>query len=315
MQPLAPAAPSIVDFAGLAQLSRDAASDEVGTAGEAVVQFEALMIGMLLKSARATSFGEGFFESDQTRDYLELMDQQVALEMARKGGLGLGAALAPALAPQVARGNDQALGPAPGAAARGANAAAAPRRFESREDFVAALLPLARRAARKLGVDPKVLVAQAALETGWGAGMPRQPDGSAAHNLFGIKAGAGWHGARVSQATLENVGGVLCREQASFRAYSSMAESFEDYTRLIAESPRYAKALEQAADARGYVEAVSAAGYATDPAYAQKWLSIYSGRELAAASDRAATDSAVSDLAASDLAASDLKEIGGEPTT
>jgi peptidoglycan hydrolase FlgJ len=281
MQPLASPAPSIVDFAGLAQLGRDAASDEAGTAGEAAIQFEALMIGMLLKSARATSFGDGLFESDQTRDYLELMDQQVALEMARKGGLGLSAALVPAL------GSENA-------------AAERPPQFESRDDFVAAVLPLARRAAERLGVDPKVLVAQAALETGWGSRMPQHPDGSAAHNLFGIKAGASWHGPRVSQATLEHVDGALRRERASFRAYSSLAESFEDYTRLIADNPRYAKALEQATDARGYVEAVTSAGYATDPAYAQKWLGIYSGRELAGVPESAPTD---------------LKEFGGEPTT
>ncbi len=282
MEMPSPAGPSIVDFAGLEQLRRDAASGGAGALDEAAVQFEALMIGMMLKSARETSLGEGLFDSAATRDYLDLMDQQVALEMARKGGLGIGAALAPELA-RTSKAHDAAA------------LDAQPARFESRQAFVDAVLPLAERAGRKLGVDPKILVAQAALETGWGRSVPRHPDGRAGHNLFGIKAGGLWHGARVRQTTLEHVDGALQRGQASFRAYADIAESFEDYTRLIAESPRYAKALEHGGDPRRFAEAVAEAGYATDPEYAQKWLAVYADEAIGGAPS--------------------LKETVGEPTT
>ena len=135
------------------------------------------------------------------------------------------------------------------------------------------IAPHARRAAEELGVSPKVLIAQSALETGWGQHMMQRPDGSPAFNLFGIKADASWEGDKVTQSTLEFEGGVMNRRKAAFRAYDSAAESLQDYVNFIQQNPRYEQAL-KAADDRGYVHGLQQAGYATDPEYADKILAV-----------------------------------------
>lgn len=149
-----------------------------------------------------------------------------------------------------------------------------PEQFESPQEFVAALLPIARRHAEELGVDPRVLLAQSALETGWGQKMIRGSQGEASFNLFGIKAGDNWHGRRVNVSTLEFRDGVMQREVASFRAYDSYEESFADYVQLIKNQPRYASALQNAGDASIYTQQLQHAGYATDPDYAEKIQSV-----------------------------------------
>jgi flagellar protein FlgJ len=181
----------------------------------------------------------------------------------------------------------QALGGAAGDAA----AADSPA-----EAFVARLLPHANAAAAALGIEPRLLLAQAALETGWGGAVPQHADGSPAHNLFGIKASGAWRGARIEKWTLEHEDGTAVRRRDEFRAYPSSAASFADYVDLISNTPRYAPALASAADPDAYARAVQAAGYATDPAYADKWLSIYHGRRLEGALRRA-------ELATPDVAA------------
>src|SRR4051812_11793747 len=153
------------------------------------------------------------------------------------------------------------------------------------ESFVARFLDDATAAANALGVEPRLLLAQAALETGWGAGAPRHADGTSSNNLFGIKAGSSWRGARVAQWTVEHENGVATRKREEFRAYADAADSFADYAQLIGGSPRYAAALDKAHDAQGFAQAVTAAGYATDPHYAEKWLSIYHGDMLGGALD------------------------------
>jgi flagellar protein FlgJ len=155
------------------------------------------------------------------------------------------------------------------------------------EDFVARLLPHANAAAAVLGVEPRLLLAQAALETGWGGAVPQNADGASAHNLFGIKAGSAWRGARTAQWTLEHEDGATVSRRADFRAYPSSAASFADYVDLISNTPRYAAALANADSPEAYARAVQAAGYATDPGYADKWLSIYHGQRLEGALQRA----------------------------
>lgn len=149
----------------------------------------------------------------------------------------------------------------------------------SPEGFVAKVWPHAQRAARELGVDPRALVAQAALETGWGRRMIQRGDGGSANNLFGIKA-TGWNGERASANTHEYRDGVRRNERADFRAYASPAESFADYVRLLKRSPRYAQALQAGGDVRGFAQALQRAGYATDPSYADKITAIANGPTL-----------------------------------
>ena len=147
------------------------------------------------------------------------------------------------------------------------------------ERFVAEIWDHARQAAKELGVDPRALVAQAALETSWGKRQIKTGDGGSAHNLFGIKA-TGWKGERARTATHEYTNGVKHTETADFRAYSSPAESFADYVRLLKNNPRYQQALSAGKDIAGFARGLQRAGYATDPTYANKIASIANGPTL-----------------------------------
>lgn len=146
----------------------------------------------------------------------------------------------------------------------------------SPEAFVARIWPHARQAADALGVDPRALVAQAALETAWGKRLPNHADGSSGNNLFGIKA-TGWKGRAVTAGTHEYVAGVRRNENASFRAYDSIGESFNDYVRLLKSNARYAGALAAGTDVAGFARGLQHGGYATDPQYANKIAAIADG--------------------------------------
>lgn len=157
------------------------------------------------------------------------------------------------------------------------------------EEFVAAIWPHAQQAATELGIPAKTLVAQAALETGWGRKIPRQPGGSEAHNLFGIKATGRWRGESVTTTTTEFVNNVAHRETANFRAYASPADSFADYVRLLKNNPRYADTLNSSGDGKRFAQALQQAGYATDPNYAAKLDAIAEGPTLRRALQRLAS--------------------------
>lgn len=145
------------------------------------------------------------------------------------------------------------------------------------DDFVKSIWPYAKQAASLIGLDPKILMAQAALETGWGKAIVKETDGSSSNNLFNIKA------ANTDQAvnikTTEYIVDTPIKMMASFKKYSSVEHSFNDYISLI-RGDRYKTALANAQDPKGYVSALQDAGYATDPDYANKILSIYHGDEL-----------------------------------
>jgi len=315
--------PNAVDLEGLRDLRRRAERDDPSALADVAVQFEALFIGMMLESARSASLGSGLFDGGETEQYLQLMDRQVALELARNGGFGFGKLLVQQLgeretvrnAPGPALESEPGLhdGAAPSASvgpgsfgsggaalAHGPRAAGAefPRGLPASlaalgrtvpsdlpadptpAEFVTALLPEAKEAAAALGVEPRLLLAQAALETGWGRSAGQSGAADSVNNLFGIKAGSRWSGAAVERWTLEHENGVTAPERERFRAYESTAESFADYVDLISTAQRYADALANTADAEAYARAVTKAGYATDPAYADKWLAIYHGDRL-----------------------------------
>lgn len=155
-------------------------------------------------------------------------------------------------------------------------------------EFVAAIMPHAQKAAAELGVPVKTLIAQAALETGWGRKMPRQSGGSEAHNLFGIKATGRWTGDSVTATTTEVVNGTARREVARFRAYDSAADSFNDYVRLLKTNPRYADSLNSGGDGKRFAQSLQRAGYATDPDYAAKLHAIAEGPTMRRAIERVA---------------------------
>jgi len=293
MTALHASAGAYTDFAALAGLRARAAQGGESARAEAARQFEALFLQMMLKSMRATSFHEGPLTGQSVGFYQDLFDSQVSLELAGQGTLGIaamlerqlagGAAVAPSLpeAPAASRVAALARGlpGAPASARAGAGAtreagpAAAPY-GASPAAFIETLAPLAEAAAAELGTAPEALLAQAALETGWGRHVITGEPAGSSHNLFGIKAGADWAGPVAAARTLEYRDGLLRSETARFRAYDSPRQSFADYVALIGAGERYAEARAAGPDPRAYAEALQSAGYATDPRYAEKVAAI-----------------------------------------
>ena len=284
------------DFQGFSDLRRMAREDSPEAADMAARQFEALFIQMMLKSMRDAVPVDSGTDGDQTRFYRDMFDQQIALEMSRGEGIGMRESLLRELAPGSAGasatldlamparrittpGRATSVGPAISPVAVSpasieSSAAQQGWRPESPESFIRELWPHAEAAGAALGVAPEVLLAQSALETGWGRHVIQHGDGDSSHNLFGIKADAGWDGPRVHVQTLEYVNGVPERQRAAFRSYDSPAASFTDYVDFLQRNPRYRQALERVPDAEGYLRGLQEAGYATDPDYANKILDI-----------------------------------------
>ncbi len=150
----------------------------------------------------------------------------------------------------------------------------------SKSDFVQQLWPWAREAAEKLGLAPAAILAQAALETGWGRHIMPSGKGDSAYNLFGIKTGRRWKGSSVNIGTLEYEQGVAVRKKDKFRAYDSFRDSFNDYVEFLQSNPRYSKALANTSDSKQYFKELQKAGYATDPRYAQKLTSVLEGKDM-----------------------------------
>ncbi len=290
------------DFRQLADLRLKARQDRQAALKQTAEQFEALFVQMVLKQMRQATPGDPLLGSDRSRFYRDMYDRQLALHLANRGGLGIAEMIVRQLSrPQPAPVTGQELpdyrshpvpasrpemetNPEANTARTDAGSPPPPTpatRFDSPEQFLRTLLPEARRAATKIGVDPRVLLAQAALETGWGKKIIHHPDGRSSYNLFNIKAGRSWRGDRVQVDTLEYRDGVAVKKRAQFRAYRDYRESFEDYLALL-RSPRYAEALRQAGDPERYLRALQQAGYATDPHYADKILAIYRRRNPAA---------------------------------
>ncbi|MBC7416481.1 MAG: flagellar assembly peptidoglycan hydrolase FlgJ [Herminiimonas sp.] len=128
----------------------------------------------------------------------------------------------------------------------------------------------AEEASRATGIPAKFMLGQAALESGWGKREILTADGSSSHNVFGIKAGAGWKGKVVETATTEYVNGVPERRIERFRAYDSYGDAFRDYAKTLTNNPRYQTVLANAQDLKGFAQGLQRAGYATDPNYAAK---------------------------------------------
>jgi flagellar protein FlgJ len=209
---------------------------------------------------RAASFGDPMFGSDQADMYQGMMDDQLAIEMSQGKGMGL----ADMLIKQLSHGEVTSPG----------LEKSLPVSDQAKQEFIEKMLPQASAAGRELGVDPRAIIAQAALETGWGTSQPADDSGTS-HNLFGVKAGAHWQGASVASGTTEYTSGVAADEVASFRAYASEKDSVNDYVSLLRDNPRYAAALNTGGDVRAFATALQKGGYATDPHYANKLTAIH----------------------------------------
>lgn len=263
----------------IAELRSAAARDPKAAIRETAKQFEALFMQQLMKSMREATVSSGMLDNEGTKLGNELLDSQYAAKMTGLPG-GLTDAIARQLERQMGVGAGAALAaPVPAAAASGAPAApsAATPLSQKQVDFVQQHGNAARAAEMQSGIPAAFMIGQAAHESGWGRQEIRNADGSPARNLFGIKAGAGWTGPVAEITTTEYVDGAAQKVTAKFRAYASYEESFRDYARMLKESPRYAavaahaaQATASAASAAGFAQGLQRAGYATDPAYADK---------------------------------------------
>jgi flagellar protein FlgJ len=306
------------DFSALTALKTKAQKDPEAALKDVAQQFESIFINMLLKNMRSTNeaIGSGLFSSAQTKQYQEMMDSQMSQGLAKSGGLGLSEALirqyqtkqqgfstpeakergdtdflnqvakqdlirVQALAHRASTEFIQSIqqetqnSSASGVASLPSALSVV---FESPDDFVDNLWPHAQQAADKLGVNPKAILAQAALETGWGKYPIAKEDGAASFNLFGIKADSRWQGDRAVVNTLEFRDGVAKREKAAFRAYDSFSQSFDDYADFLSSSERYKDALQAGDDASMFAASLQKGGYATDPKYSEKIDNILSSK-------------------------------------
>jgi flagellar protein FlgJ len=287
----ASAAGTYTDLNGLAALKNAPSSPQAIRA--VAQQVEALFLQMMLKSMRDATEADGEMVSNETSMYEDMFDKQVALTLSKHQDLGIArlferqlggntqpapASAAPPLPPQPLRSPPQADAErrqaAPGAGLNTAQRAA---------QFVDQVLPTIQRAASALGVNPLGLLAQAALETGWGQRMPRTADGSPSLNMFGVKAGEEWSGPRAVAETVEFNGGIAAQRRTAFRAYGSIEESVNDFAHLLANSPRYREAIAAGSNAQAYIQSIAKSGYATDPEYGNKLNQILNGGMLRAA--------------------------------
>ena len=249
-----------------------AAGDPKAAIKEAAKQFEALFMQEIMKSMRQATLASGMLDNPGSQLGTEMLDSQFALQMTgQRGGLGeliarqlerqMGLPAAPAATPQRPA---QAVPAPPAASFSQSNGSA------RQIDFLHANQQAARAAEADTGIPAAFMLAQAAHETGWGQREIRQADGSSANNLFGIKAGGSWKGAVAEVTTTEFVDGQPRKITQRFRAYASAAESFRDYARLMKENGRYAQVLASGGSAERFAQGLQSAGYATDPAYADK---------------------------------------------
>jgi flagellar protein FlgJ len=252
-----------IDGNALRSLRAQATSDPRAAVQQAAKQFEALFMQELMKSMRSATMSSGLLDNSGTAMGTELLDGQFAQKLTGlPGGLSamiarqLERQLAPAAAEPAAQPQAQVWDRLPGASRA--------------QDFVARHSDAAEAAAAETGIPGAFILSQAAHESGWGKREIRHADGSASHNVFGIKAGANWKGPVAEVTTTEYVDGQARKVKARFRAYASYDEAFRDYARLIKDSPRYAKVVEQGGSAQGFAVNLQRAGYATDPAYAAK---------------------------------------------
>jgi peptidoglycan hydrolase FlgJ len=286
---------SYTDLNSLQNIKQAGKEDKSIALRKVAQQFESMFIQMMLKSMRSANevFGEDNpLNSFEMKHHQEMYDNQLSLSLSTSNNIGLADAfyrqmektylagaylsddkeaigkhfqennksLENTIQPIIYKGNkvNQRI-----------KDAGVLNSLKTPEDFIQAITPYAKAIAKDIGVDYRVLIAQSALETGWGEHIIRDQHGNQSFNLFNIKADNRWQGKSVSVPTIEYVDGIAQRENAKFRRYASINESFTDYQQFLSQS-RYQKALSVSNDAALFVKELQVAGYATDPRYAEK---------------------------------------------
>lgn len=305
---------SLNSVKGMARHNDPAALKEISK------KFEAMFVQQMLKSMRDANavFEDGdMFSSEEVKFHQEMMDQQMVLNLTSGEGIGLAKSMYQQMQKLYGKPVDVNGEAAPVKTLernlsdlpilkpltsnfstrkttefvhRTGNKSAA---AQTPEEFIEKVKPFAEKAAAELNVSTDVLLAQAALETGWGKHLIHDAQGNNSFNLFNIKA-TGWAGKSVAVNSLENRQGITQQERSAFRQYDNYTQGFADYVSLIKNNPRYKEALVAGEDSVGYADALQKAGYATDPEYADKikrLLNSDSIRAVADASDSSSKES------------------------
>lgn len=297
-----------LDTNSLGDLKKSAKAGSPEATKEAATQFESMFVNMMMKSMRDATPQDGMTDSQETKTFTSMLDQQMSQKMAKRG-VGLADVLVRQLTAQqkgqqlLQKMNEQSLGiggagsatggaalrmqsepdtlPTDGVASAGKGLGAAGITGSARgtdnagkpahvRAFQDKLADAAEEAEQATGVPAKFMLGQAALETGWGKRVIRNADGTSSNNLFGIKAGPGWKGKVATAVTTEYINGKPHSRVEKFRAYDSHADAFKDYARMLSNNPRYEKVLAHGGDASTFAHGLQRAGYATDPQYAAK---------------------------------------------
>ena len=257
------------DAQSLNELKSKAGEDPAANIRPVARQVEGMFVQMMLKSMRDALPKDGLFSSEHTRLYTSMYDQQIAQQMTPEQPLPEEPTpAAPMKFPleTVVRYQNQALSQLV--------QKAVPRNYDdslpgNSKAFLAQLSLPAQLASQQSGVPHHLILAQAALESGWGQRQIRRENGEPSYNLFGVKASGNWKGPVTEITTTEYENGEAKKVKAKFRVYSSYLEALSDYVGLLTRNPRYA-AVTTAASAEQGAQALQDAGYATDPHYARK---------------------------------------------
>ncbi|MDO6426439.1 flagellar assembly peptidoglycan hydrolase FlgJ [Thalassotalea sp. 1_MG-2023] len=276
--------------------------DKQQALSQAAKQFEAIFMQMLLKSMRSAQEvleSDSPFNSESTKFYRDMHDQQLALELSNNGSLGLSDLIVRQLGGDTENFTPQSLFKSnsftdmqaknselsansllnrqipdsnltPSAANSAQTNTSTQTNFEHPEDFVNALTAPAKLVEEKLKVPFEVVIAQAALETGWGQKIIQQENGTSSNNLFNIKADNRWSGDKIHKETLEYEQGTMVKKREPFRVYNNLMESAVDYVDFLSTNSRYQGALQQVGNVEQFLHSLQGAGYATDPQYATK---------------------------------------------
>ncbi len=271
-------AANVNDEAGLDSLKQAAASGDVVALEKAAEQFEAIFVRMMLKSMRQAqdvlADDKNPMNSQYMKFYREMHDQEIANDLASKQGLGLAELIVQQLGPPQEGYTPASILRNDGNLPFVENAPVQKRAaFENEQAFIETLTPIFEPIAKDVGIETNALLAQAALETGWGQFMVHDPLGQSSNNLFGIKADGQWEGQKANVPTIEYKDGIAKKQQASFKVYDSLQSSVEDYAKFL-DDDKYQQALTQTDRPHQFFSELQKAGYATDPAYAEKIVAI-----------------------------------------
>ena len=279
------------DLHGLSELKAKAGRnpDDLDTLKQVASQFESMFTQMLLKAQRDAGFGDPLFDSSAMDFYKDMHDKQLSLHMAENGGVGLAdmivAQLSRGKVPETSASDASVEGYFSAPVMRAPMLIKQEQTWGDAQEFVEQLRPHAQRGAEALGVDPEFIMAQAALETGWGQSVPADGRGTS-FNVFGIKAQSDWSGERIWSKTLEYSDEQFESVREPFRRYQSLGDSVDDYVNFLQQNPRYQDALKAATQgAEAFAQALGKAGYATDPNYAEKIIGVMQSKQLQSAQE------------------------------